>query len=52
MEILYLLMPLSVLILIAAAVFFLRAVDQGQFDDLDTPALEILKDDHFLKDDD
>ena len=35
MEILLLLIPLSALIVIGAAVVFFRAVDTGQFDDLE-----------------
>jgi cbb3-type cytochrome oxidase maturation protein len=44
MEALYLLIPLS-LILVALAIWvFFGASDSGQFDDLDTPALRILSD--------
>ena len=45
MEALYLLIPLSVLIVGIALWIFLRASDSGQFDDLDGPALRILHDD-------
>jgi len=45
MEILYLLVPLSVvLVLLIGAVFWL-ALAGGQFDDLDAPGLRILTDD-------
>ena len=45
MNILYLLIPLG-LILVSAMVFaFFWAVKRGQFDDLDTPAVQILLDD-------
>ncbi|MES2150954.1 MAG: cbb3-type cytochrome oxidase assembly protein CcoS [Pseudomonadota bacterium] len=45
MEALYLLIPLS-LILVALAIWvFFGAADSGQFDDLDGPALRILRDD-------
>ncbi len=45
MNILYLLIPLG-LVLVALMVWaFLWAVDKGQFDDLDTPAVQILLDD-------
>jgi cbb3-type cytochrome oxidase maturation protein len=45
MEILYLLIPLSlVLVLIAGAVFW-RMADSGQFEDLEGPAHRILMDD-------
>ena len=45
MEILYLLVPLSLALafLIGAAAWF--AVDAGQFDDLDRPALDVVADD-------
>ncbi len=45
MSILLLLIPLSVLLLGAAIWAFAWAVRRGQFDDLDTPALDILRDD-------
>ena len=45
MSILLLLVPLSLLLLVAAAWAFIWAVRRGQFDDLDTPALDILVDD-------
>ena len=45
MTILLLLIPLSLLLLGAAVWAFAWAVRCGQFDDLDTPALDILCDD-------
>ncbi len=45
MSILLLLIPLSVLLLGAAIWAFAWAVRRGQFEDLDTPALDILCDD-------
>ena len=45
MNILLLLVPLSVMLLGAAVWGFVWAVRRGQFDDLDTPALDILADD-------
>lgn len=45
MSILLLLIPLSLMLLVAAAWAFIWAVRKGQFDDLDTPALDILVDD-------
>jgi cbb3-type cytochrome oxidase maturation protein len=45
MDILFLLIPLSVVLAICIGWFFWRAVDTGQFDDLDTPAVRILADD-------
>ena len=45
MESLFLLIPLSVLLIIGVSWIFLRMVSQGQFDDLDSPAQSILLDD-------
>ena len=45
MNILLLLIPLSLLLLLAAIGAFLWAVRRHQFDDLDTPPLDILGDD-------
>lgn len=45
MIILLLLIPLSLMLLGVAAWAFVWAVRAGQFDDLDTPALDILRDD-------
>jgi len=45
MNILLFLIPLSLVLLAAAAWAFVWAVRRGQFDDMDTPALDILRDD-------
>ena len=45
MEALYLLVPLSVIIVALAVWIFFGAADSGQFDDLEGPALRILNDD-------
>ena len=45
MNILLLLIPLSLLLLGAAVWMFVWAVRRGQFDDLDTPPLDMLGDD-------
>ncbi|MBS0201078.1 MAG: cbb3-type cytochrome oxidase assembly protein CcoS [Proteobacteria bacterium] len=45
MIILLLLIPLSLMLLVMAIAAFVWAVKRGQFDDLDTPALDILVDD-------
>ncbi|MFJ3047200.1 cbb3-type cytochrome oxidase assembly protein CcoS [Herbaspirillum chlorophenolicum] len=45
MEALYLLIPLSTLLVFLAIWVFFRASDGGQFDDLEGPALRILHDD-------
>ncbi|QDH69838.1 cbb3-type cytochrome oxidase assembly protein CcoS [Marilutibacter alkalisoli] len=44
MNILLLLIPLSLVLLAAAIAMFVWAVRRGQFDDLDAPALDILRD--------
>ena len=45
MEILYILVPLSVVLVFAVGAVFWLAVKSGQFDDLEGPALKILTDD-------
>ena len=45
MEALYLLVPLSLIIVGIALWIFFGAADSGQFDDLEGPALRILHDD-------
>ncbi|PWF54798.1 cbb3-type cytochrome oxidase assembly protein CcoS [Massilia glaciei] len=45
MEALYILVPLSLLVVALAAVFFFIADDGGQFDDLDGPAIRVVRDD-------
>lgn len=45
MNIIYILIPLSVVLMAIAIYFFFWAVRNDQFDDLDTPALDILDDD-------
>jgi cbb3-type cytochrome oxidase maturation protein len=45
MSILYVLIPLALLILGGAVWAFFWAVGNGQFDDLDTPAVRIILDD-------
>lgn len=45
MEILYLLIPLSVMLVFAIAAVFWWAVKAGQFDDLEGPAYRLLMDD-------
>lgn len=44
MNIIYVLIPLSIILMILAVAFFFWAVRNGQFDDLDTPALDVLDD--------
>ena len=45
MDVLYLLIPLSVALAFVIGAAFWMAVDGGQFDDLDGPALGVLADD-------
>ena len=45
MEALYLLIPLSVILVALALWIFFGAADSGQFEDLEGPALRILRDD-------
>ena len=45
MDILYLLIPLSVVLALLIGAAFWLAVDGGQFDDLDRPALDVVIDD-------
>ena len=45
MDILYLLVPLSLILVFVIGAVFWRAVDSGQFEDLERPAHRILSDD-------
>ena len=45
MTILLLLIPLSLVLIGIAVAIFVWAVRRGQFEDLDTPAIDILRDD-------
>lgn len=49
MNIIYVLIPLSVLLMVLAVGAFFWAVRNDQFDDLDTPALDILDEDEDSK---
>jgi cbb3-type cytochrome oxidase maturation protein len=44
MESLYLLIPLSVALVFGSLWLFFKASDDGQFDDLEGPALRVLQD--------
>lgn len=48
MEALFLLIPLSLIVVALAIWIFFGASDSGQFDDLDGPALRILHDDDSI----
>lgn len=45
MNIVLIMIPLSIVLLVGAAIAFFWAVDHDQFDDMDTPALLPLDDD-------
>lgn len=45
MNILYIMIPLAIVLVIMAIFFFFWAVNNKQFDDLDSPAYRILLDD-------
>ena len=45
MDILYLLVPLSIVLAVVIGAAFWIAVDGGQFDDLDGPAVRVVADD-------
>ena len=47
MEIIYLLIPLSLVLIVIAIAAFNWATKSGQFDDLDSPALSILDDERI-----
>jgi len=49
LDIIYWLIPLSICILFVAVLIFFWAVKNGQFSDLDTPAINILLDDDVPK---
>ena len=46
MNIILLLIPLSLILLVAGVTAFFWAIDHAQFDDLETPALMPLTEDH------
>ena len=45
MSVFYLVLPLALILVLAAILAFVWAVRKGQFDDLETPALRIVPDD-------
>lgn len=45
MSVFYLVLPLALLLVLAAVLAFVWAARRGQFDDLETPALRIIPDD-------
>ncbi len=48
MEIIYVLIPISIVILAVAIGLFFWATRSGQFDDLESPGLDILRDDEDI----
>jgi cbb3-type cytochrome oxidase maturation protein len=48
MDILFVLIPLSLALVVLAGWAFFWAVDSGQFDDMDSPAWDVLHDDDQL----
>jgi cbb3-type cytochrome oxidase maturation protein len=46
LSVLYLLLPIAILFLIIAVAFFFWAIGHNQFDDMESPALKIVIDDH------
>ena len=49
MDIIYWLIPLTIILLVIAVLIFFWAVKNGQFNDLDSPAISILLDDDTPK---
>jgi cbb3-type cytochrome oxidase maturation protein len=45
MSVLFIVLPLALVVVLAAVVAFLWGARRGQFDDLETPALRMLHDD-------
>ena len=49
MSVVYLVVPVALLIVVGMVIAFFRSVKQGQFDDLETPAIRMLFDDEAVK---
>lgn len=45
MSVLYIVLPLALVVVASAVAAFVWATRRGQFDDLDTPGLRVLRDD-------
>jgi cbb3-type cytochrome oxidase maturation protein len=45
MSIIYVVIPIALVVVLAAVLAFVWATRRGQFDDLDTPAMRMLADD-------
>jgi cbb3-type cytochrome oxidase maturation protein len=50
MESIYLLIPITLVLIVVIIAIFLWAIKSGQFDDMEGPAYQILKDDEIKKD--
>ena len=50
MESIYLLIPITLVLIVLIIAIFLWAIKSGQFDDMDGPAYQILEDDEIKKD--
>jgi cbb3-type cytochrome oxidase maturation protein len=46
MSVLYVILPVALVVVFIAVIAFVWAARKGQFDDLDTPAMRALHDDH------
>ncbi len=49
MSVLYLLIPIGIIFLLLAVLFFFWAIKNGQFDDMESQALKIVIEDHQSK---
>ncbi len=49
MSVLYLLIPIGIIFLLLAILFFFWAIKNGQYDDMESQALKIVIDDHQSK---
>ncbi len=49
MESIYVLIPIAIVFIIVAVIIFIWAINNGQFDDLESPAYRILFDDDSVE---
>ena len=52
MSVIFIVLPLALLVVLAAVIAFLWAAKRGQFDDLTTPAIRALHEDEPVRDED
>lgn len=50
MSVIFIVLPLALVVVLAAVVAYIWSARNGQFDDLDTPAVRMLHDDDAKKD--